>query len=59
MAYDDVQDQYIILNGFEIMDSPEFRHRGVLLDSSRNFMPMETIRNVVDGMSFNKVRLIY
>ena len=28
---------------------------GILLDSSRNFMPIDVIKNVINGMSFNKV----
>ena len=28
---------------------------GILLDSSRNFMPIDVIENVINGMAFNKV----
>ena len=30
--------------------------QGILLDSSRNFMPLDVIENVINGMAFNKVK---
>ena len=59
MAFDDVLQKFIILEEATILDSPAFQHRGVLLDSSRNFMPLETIRNVIDGMSYTKLNVLH
>ena len=55
-GFDDVNRKFIILEEFSIQDGPEFKHRGVLVDSSRNFIPLDVIRRVIDGMSFNKVK---
>ena len=55
MGYDDVNSCFIINSNVSIVERPEFRHRGVLLDSARNFMPLHVIENVINGMSFNKV----
>lgn len=55
-GFDDVNQKFIILEQFNIQDGPEFKHRGVLVDSSRNFIPLDVIRRVIDGMSFNKVK---
>lgn len=55
MGYDNFKTCFIINNKVSIVDRPEFRHRGVLLDSARNFMPLDVIENVINGMSFNKV----
>ena len=32
------------------------RHRGVMLDSARNFINLKVIQRVIDGMSFSKVK---
>ena len=54
--FDNVNRRFLILEQFNIEDRPEFKHRGVMLDSARNFMPLDVIRRVIDGMSFNKVK---
>ena len=56
MEYDDITMNYIILNSAEIRDYPEFRHRGISLDTSRNFIEADTIKRIIDGMGHSKVR---
>ena len=56
MEYDDITMNYIILNSAEIRDYPEFRHRGISLDTSRNFIEVDTIKRIIDGMGHSKVR---
>ena len=58
MGYDDLHHRYIVNEHVSIVDSPEFAHRGVLVDTSRNFIPLDVIENVINGMSFNKVQQI-
>ena len=55
-GYDDIYQRFVIPANFTIIDGPEFKHRGVMLDSSRNFIPIDVIKRVIEGMSFNKVR---
>jgi hypothetical protein len=49
------------IRGIEIEDSPDFSHRGVLLDISRNKVPtMETLLSLVDllaGWKINQIQL--
>ena len=56
MAFDDVKQKFVIIKDVVIQDSPVFTHRGVLLDSARNFMSIETIKNVIKGMAYTKVK---
>ena len=35
----------------EIDDSPEFRHRGLMVDVGRRFMPLPLLQRIVDAMS--------
>jgi hexosaminidase len=56
MSFDDLTNEYLILSTAEILDFPEFRHRGLLVDTSRNFVTVEAIKNIIDGMGLSKVR---
>ncbi|KAI9171982.1 beta-N-acetylhexosaminidase [Paramyrothecium foliicola] len=42
-----------------IEDSPEFPHRGVLLDVSRNWFEIEDIKRTIDAMSWNKLNRLH
>ena len=55
MDYDDVLNQFVMLTGVSIADEPVFSHRGVSLDTSRNFIGNDTIKSILDGMAHSKV----
>ncbi|KAI7901938.1 glycoside hydrolase superfamily [Cokeromyces recurvatus] len=56
-------------NGFEglyipnvpikIKDSPKYTHRGLMLDTSRNFFPVKDILRTIDAMAFNKMNVFH
>jgi len=50
---------FIVLKDIKLIDEPEFQHRGILLDTSRNFFPKERILNIIDGMSFSKLNVLH
>ena len=56
MEYDDIRESFVILDTVEIVDAPEFPHRGITLDTSRNFIEVPVIKRIIDGMSHSKVR---
>lgn len=45
--------------GVEIRDAPRFPHRGVLLDSSRHFLPVDTVTSFLDTMAMNKLNVLH
>jgi len=42
-----------------ISDAPRFAHRGVLVDSARHWLPLETLRAHIDAMSFAKLSVLH
>ena len=40
-------------------DAPRFAHRGVLVDTARHFLPLATLRAVVEGMAADKLNTLH
>ncbi|XP_004678504.2 PREDICTED: beta-hexosaminidase subunit beta [Condylura cristata] len=55
------QDTYgtFIINESSITDSPRFPHRGVLIDTARHYLPVQTILKTLDAMAFNKFNVLH
>lgn len=47
------------LNCTYIVDYPRFTHRGLLIDTSRHFLPLAVIRANLDAMSYNKMNVFH
>jgi hexosaminidase len=47
------------IQGAEIRDAPRFRWRGLLLDVSRHFEPVEVIKRTLDGMAVVKLNVFH
>ena len=48
-----------ILDDVEIEDKPAYPYRGVLLDTSRNFYSVDSIKRVIKAMSYNKLNTFH
>ena len=46
VVWDEVEGNFIILDRADISDWPEFPHRGISVDTARNFIPVENIKTV-------------
>lgn len=51
-------DQFIA-HSVNIEDYPAFGHRGILLDTSRNFYPVQSILRTIDAQSYNKMNVFH
>ena len=48
------------MNGpWTIKDYPNYKHRGVMLDPSRNFLSVDMIKRVINGMAMNKLNVLH
>jgi hexosaminidase len=52
--YDEVAEIFLI-SLMEIEDSPSFKHRGISVDTSRNFFSIEALKRNINGMAMVKM----
>ncbi|DBA89255.1 TPA: hypothetical protein ACH3X1_016396 [Trebouxia sp. C0004] len=50
--------QYTV-NATAISDAPRFKHRGLLLDTSRHFLPVQNIKDHLDAMAWVKMNVFH
>lgn len=43
----------------QISDAPRFGYRGLMVDSSRHFLPMKTLEKVIDAMVALKFNVLH
>ena len=48
-----------MVDAARVTDRPLYAHRGVLLDTSRNFMTLRQIRNTLDAMAASKLNVFH
>ncbi|XP_031354596.1 probable beta-hexosaminidase fdl isoform X2 [Photinus pyralis] len=48
-----------VLKIASISDSPAFPYRGIMVDTARNFIPIESIKRVLTGMAANKLNVFH
>lgn len=49
----------VVAVGVNVSDSPLFGHRGVMLDTSRNYYPVEDILRTIAALSANKLNVFH
>jgi len=59
ISYDDLSDTLQIYKSASVSDKPEYKHRGILLDTSRNFMSKKVIKQVISAMSYDKLNVFH
>lgn len=49
----------VIINSAKLSDRPVYAHRGLLLDTARNFLPLNDLRRTLDGMAVTKLNVLH
>lgn len=59
VIFDDYEEMYYIEGLFEIWDAPIYQHRGLMIDTGRNFLTVESILAQIDIMSLCKMNSLH
>lgn len=59
IVYDEISNASLIPSHAYITDEPFYKHRGVLLDTSRNYYHVDVITHLLDGMAQNKLNVFH
>ena len=59
LGRDDRKEKCKVYPCLEIKDAPKFRWRGVMLDDSRHFLGKDTVKRVLDQMSWFKLNVFH
>lgn len=55
IVYDNVTNGLVMPNHSKIIDRPKYPYRGILLDTSRNYFSVNSIKRTIDIMAANKL----
>lgn len=59
IVFDDLRNEIQIPREISITDGPVYPYRGILLDTSRNFVDKATILRIIDGMGISKLNTLH
>lgn len=59
IVFDEAEGKVKMLSEASIEDAPFFPHRGVLIDSARNFISVESIKLTLEAMTANKLNRLH
>lgn len=59
IAYDDAENNLMIVNHASITDEPAYAYRGLLLDTSRNYISIKEIKHQIDAMAASKLNTFH
>merc|ERR1739838_183994 len=49
----------VMINETHIVDAPRFSFRGIMIDTSRHYLPVRVIHKVMEGMEYNKMNVLH
>jgi len=59
IAYDDEDNSLMIVDDVVISDEPAFPYRGLILDTSRNYIPIQDIKKTIMAMAASKLNTFH
>jgi len=58
-VWDELSKSFLVASAAEIEDMPYYPHRGIMIDTARNFIPVTDLMKLVDSMSFTKLNILH
>ncbi|KAG6439120.1 hypothetical protein O3G_MSEX000501, partial [Manduca sexta] len=49
----------IHINATKISDYPDYKHRGLLIDTGRHYLSLDNILKTIDALSMNKMNVLH
>jgi hexosaminidase len=59
IGWDNHLKSLVMVSKAQVKDAPAFPYRGVMLDTSRHFLPIPVIQRTVRAMSYNKMNVLH
>jgi hexosaminidase len=59
IVFDDIRNQLLIAADVELEDTPAYKHRGVVLDTSRSYFSIESIKRTIDALALVKMNTFH
>lgn len=59
MVFDDIRNELQVVADVEIQDAPVYPHRGLALDTSRNYVSVAAIKKTIDALAMVKMNVFH
>lgn len=59
IIFDEIKSEFLLVEKCAISDAPKFVHRGISLDTSRNFFPVERLKKTINGLAMVKMNTFH
>ena len=59
MTWNEAKGVFQMHSSADITDGPAYAYRGVSVDTARNFIPVPTLKRMIDGFSYNKLNVFH
>lgn len=59
ISYDELTESLQMHSSGLVEDAPAYIHRGLLIDTSRNYFNLDILKGIVDGLSYNKMNVFH
>jgi len=59
ISLDELTETLQIYGAAAVADRPSFQHRGLLIDTSRNYINVPTLKAIISAMSFDKLNVFH
>ena len=59
ITYNEITDSLQTYKWAHIVDEPVYPYRGVMIDAARNWISVQTLKKIIDGLGYNKLNVLH